>query len=108
MSGLFAFLPGDFLPRDRRSAYEKRFHVDRLNRQQRAVWNVVKDGRWRGLSVIAVEAGIAESSASACLRDFRKMGVRVDRKRIDAGGFFYRVRPGAGEEAIENTASKKD
>lgn len=94
MSDLFEFLPPvDFrLDRDREGkSYKRRFDYARLNGQARAVWDVVKDGRWRSLAEIASSAGAPEASVSARLRDFRKLGVRVDRKRIKGGLFYYRV-----------------
>ncbi len=46
----------------------------RLNRQQRRVFDVMQDGRWRTLHDIAVLTGDPEASVSARLRDFRKPG----------------------------------
>ena len=55
------------------ATYEHQFDAERLGDQARAVWNVVKDGRWRTLSEIGDSAGVrSEASISARLRDFRK------------------------------------
>lgn len=89
---LLSWAPPDM---DRGGAtYSHAFDYDRLNRQQRAVYDVVKDGAWRTLAHIAAAAGAPEASASARLRDFRKMGLTVDRERDTEtpGLFWYRVR----------------
>lgn len=44
----------------------------RLNRQQRRVFDVIKDGKWWTLAEIAAMTGASEASVSARLRDFRK------------------------------------
>lgn len=67
----------------------------RLANQHRAVWNAMRDGRWRTLAEIAAETGSPEASVSARLRDFRKErfgGQRVERRRRTAGTWEYRVR----------------
>jgi hypothetical protein len=76
------------------TTYSHSFDYDRLNRQQRAVYDVVKDGAWRTLQTIAGAAGAPEASASARLRDLRKLGLTVDRERdpVSPGLFWYRVR----------------
>lgn len=124
MSGFFDLMPP---ARDRGGkSYERQFDYARLNGQQRSVWHVVKDGRRRSLSEFAVAVGLVdrlfvcgpspagrgrflidrlrdrgEASASARLRDFRKMGLRIDRKRIKGGPFIYRVVLGEGAAAPE-------
>ena len=95
VSDLFDFLPPN---KDRGGkTYERRFDYARLNGQARAVWNAVKDGHWHSLAEISAASGAPEASASARLRDFRKLGLQVDRKRIKDGLFFYRVRFGSDE-----------
>lgn len=76
------------------ATYSHAFDYDRLNRQCRAVYDVVKDGAWRTLAHIAEAAGAPEASASARLRDLRKLGLTVDRDRDTEtpGLFWYRVR----------------
>ena len=44
----------------------------RLQRQQRLVYDVMRDGKWWTLREISLLAGISEASVSARLRDFRK------------------------------------
>jgi hypothetical protein len=59
----------------------------RLNRQQRLVWEIMKDGQWRTLREIAALARAPETSVSARLRDFRKArfgGSEVQRMAVDA------------------------
>lgn len=66
---------------------------ERLNRQQRLVWDVMKDGGWRTLRAIGDLTDQPEASISARLRDFRKFGLTVDRKRVEGrnGLWEYRV-----------------
>lgn len=75
------------------ATYSHEFDYQRLNGQQRDVWEVVKDGKWRTLRQIADEAAAPESSTSARLRDFRKMGLTLDRERDPKarGLFWYRL-----------------
>lgn len=69
----------------------------RLNRQMRAVYNVVRGGDWWTLGAIAAATGSPEASVSARLRDFRKPrygGHTVDRVRVNppSGGHWqYRL-----------------
>lgn len=74
----------------------------RLGKQLAAVHRVMKDGNWRTLGQIAVEAGYLQSASpgiSARLRDFRKPKFQeilgnqfdVDRRRIDGGVYEYRL-----------------
>ena len=71
----------------------------RLNRQCLAVFNLMRDARWRTPEEIENATGIGWASASARLRDLRKMqfgAFTVDRQRKgDAvkGLFQYRLRP---------------
>lgn len=69
----------------------------RLNKQLKAVYEVVKDGRWRTLEQIAREAGYSASacaSVSARLRDLRKVKYCshcVERRRVGGGLYEYRL-----------------
>ena len=71
------------------------FDMDRLNRQARAVFRCMLDGRWRSLRQISEITGEPEASVSARLRDFRKdqFGSHtVDRRRhISLGLNEYRL-----------------
>lgn len=77
--------------------YERRFDKERLNRQQRLIYEVMRDGRWRTLREIGDITGEPEASISARLRDFRKEKFgrfNVDRRRRgeEARGIFeYRL-----------------
>jgi hypothetical protein len=79
--------------------YEAKFDYDRLNRQQRIVFDLMKDGKWRTLFDISHTTGVAEASVSARLRDFRKErfgGFTVERNRRDAcGTWWYQLQTGA-------------
>jgi len=68
----------------------------RLNKQQRAVTEVMLDGKWRTLKHIAMTIGAPEASVSARLRDLRKPrngGYIVERRYITKGLYEYRVLP---------------
>lgn len=72
--------------------YQRAFDYERLNRQSKAVWTAMRDGKWRSLEEIAVMAAAREASASARIRDLRKAGLTVERKRVEGGLYHYRVR----------------
>ena len=77
--------------------YFREFDYERLNKQQRRVYDVMKDGQWHSLVEIAQRTGDPEASISARLRDLRKarfgsLTVRRDRRgRADAGMWVYRI-----------------
>ena len=69
----------------------------RLNRQARAVFDVMKDERWHSLSVISASTGEPEASVSARLRDFRKPrfgGWTVNRRYVSQGLWEYQLEDG--------------
>lgn len=88
MSDLFGDRDGD--------TYEREFDYDRLNRQAKAVFDLMSDGAWRSLRGISTILGEPEASVSARLRDFRKErfgGFTVERERHPSrkGQFMYRM-----------------
>lgn len=67
---------------------------DRLNRQARLVFNLMRDGRWRTLAAIATIVDEPEASVSARLRDLRKKRFGshvVDRRYIGNGLWEYKL-----------------
>lgn len=74
------------------------FDYERLNGQQKRVYDVLRDGQWHTLGEIAERTGDPEASISARIRDLRKDEFgRLDigrRRRGDprAGLFEYRLR----------------
>lgn len=77
------------------STYDAGLDGERLNAQQRRVWRLMRDGRWRTLREISDETRDPEASVSARLRDFRKLGWTVDRQRRGEPGrglWEYRLR----------------
>lgn len=65
--------------------------VERLTRLLDRVERYMSDGRWRTLADISAYCRGTEASVSARLRDLRKMGYVVDRRRVGPGLFEYRV-----------------
>ena len=66
----------------------------RLAKQSSAVHDHMRDGAWRTLAEISAATGAPEASASARLRDLRRMGFTVDRRRrgdLARGLHEYRV-----------------
>ena len=54
----------------------------RLNKQTQAVHGLMADGAWRTLAEITAATGAPEASASARLRDLRRVhGLMVERRR---------------------------
>lgn len=76
------------------STYEPVHDEERLSKQWHRVFLLMRDGRARSLREIAQETGDPEASISARLRDLRRMGYTVNRKRREpksAGIFEYQV-----------------
>lgn len=66
----------------------------RLGNQAQAVFDLMRDGRWRTLQEIHDATGYPEASCSSRLRDFRKDrfgGHEVERRRRTEGTWEYRV-----------------
>jgi hypothetical protein len=69
--------------------------VPRLGKQLQAVFALMSDGAWHTLAEIAAVTGAPEASASARLRDMRRMGRSVARRRRGDpkhGLFEYRLK----------------
>jgi hypothetical protein len=92
MAGLYAYrlVPGAVPPPDGDrdgATYVQGQDFVRLNRQQRLVFEIMRDGKWRTLAEIAALARAPEASVSARLRDLRKPrfgGAEVQRMALDA------------------------
>lgn len=68
--------------------------TDRLNKQMRRVFAVMRDSKWRTLADISTKTGDPEASVSARLRDFRKPKfgeLTLNRKRVGPGLFAYQL-----------------
>lgn len=66
----------------------------RLNKQARAVFREMSDGKWHTLIDLADATGYPEASISARLRDFRKpkFGAHtVEREYLGGGLWMYRL-----------------
>lgn len=77
------------------ATYEQKHDEARLGRQFEAVKAYMLNHEWVTLPELQCALGGSEAGLSARLRDLRKPrfgGYTVDRKRIDAGLFAYRVR----------------
>ena len=76
----------------------------RLNRQAAAVYDVMRDSRWRTLQDIANLTGEPAPSISARLRDLRKArfgGFQVEREYISDGIWHYRLLPADTTEPVQ-------
>ena len=73
------------------ATFDKQRDGKRLAKQQRTVRDVMLDGEWRTLGLIAQITGAPEASVSARLRDLRKHGYLVERKYVARGLHQYRV-----------------
>ena len=76
--------------------YNRERDYDRLNKQQKEIFDIVIDGEWRTLSELEYLTDYRHppQSISARLRDFRKKkfgGFLVERKYIINGIHSYRV-----------------
>lgn len=81
------------IPTPAGATFDPEIDGPRLAQQQRKVFDLMKDGQWRTLAKIAAETGAPEASVSARLRDLRRVGLTVERRRFDAhaGLWLYRV-----------------
>lgn len=71
--------------------FDPRLDADRLGAQARRVWDCVRSGGWWTLRALADATESPEASVSARLRDLRRLGVVVERERVTAGLWRYRV-----------------
>jgi hypothetical protein len=77
------------------SDYVHKRDAPRLTKQYERVLDLMQDGRWRTLSMIARETGDPESSISAQLRHMRKErngGHTVNKSRMQGGLYYYRLK----------------
>ena len=72
-----------------------RHDIIRLKTQEKRVYGLMQDSRWRTLSGISIETGDPEASVSARLRDLRKAGHEVNRQRKNekSGTWWYQLVP---------------
>ena len=97
MTDLFTYAPPPG-PRDGKTFVPKK-DEKRLNRQAQLVWNFMSDGRYHTLAEISRATGVPEASASARLRDLRKIrfGMNtVERRRRTESQYEYRLVPRVG------------
>lgn len=79
-------------PTPRGETFSEQRDGHRLSAQARRVYEVMKDGHWRGLRDIANATGDPEASISARLRDLRRLPqYSVNRKFIARGLWHYRL-----------------
>ena len=75
------------------STYDRAFDFTRLNRQQRLVWEVMKDGEWHTIAEISEKTGALQTSVSARYRELGNMfRLPTEKRRGENGLWFYRVR----------------
>lgn len=63
----------------------------RLNAQQKQVYDAAICGDWFTLARLSELTGAPEASVSARLRDFRRFGMKVERRYIGSGLNEYRL-----------------
>ena len=76
------------------SDYDHERDSERLSSQLDRVFNVMKDGQWRSLHELSMQAKAPESSASAQLRHLRKKrfgGHTIEKKYLGNGLYLYRL-----------------
>jgi hypothetical protein len=82
------------LPTRDGTTYDHGRDGQRLANQHARIFELMKDGQWRTLGLIAAMTRDPESSVSARLRDFRKPkfgGHGVERRHLGQGLFEYRL-----------------
>lgn len=98
MTGLEQITLDEFAAMRGGSTFDAAIDYERLNKQQRRVYEAIKDGDWHTLREVSDNTGDPEASVSARLRDFRRQslgGYTVDRRRkvADKGTWEYRLLP---------------
>lgn len=91
---LFANVNGQIVPHFDGATFEKRHDQERLGAQLKRVQKVMASGEWKTLEEISEITGDQMQSISARLRDFRKTGHTVERRRRgmpSLGVFEYKV-----------------
>lgn len=81
--------------------YEPSRDRKRLSAQYDAVFNLMKDGRFRTLTAIAMSVHAPEQSVGARLRDFRKEKFgshKVEKYHLGAGLWKYRLIVNRGDK----------
>ena len=63
------------------TTFNHTFDAERLACQARKVYDLMRDSQWRTLSEIRELISQPEASISARLRDLRKLGLTVERRR---------------------------
>ncbi|MDE2426752.1 MAG: hypothetical protein KGO96_12695 [Elusimicrobia bacterium] len=86
------------------ATYDAEFDCERLNAQQRRVYELMRDGQFRTLSEISLATGDPQASVSARLRDLRKEPFRLTvvrrvRGERRSGLFEYRIEAKADTRA---------
>lgn len=116
MTDLFSWTPPP-LPSPARgeafdgATYQQERDYIRLNGQLLAVFELMKDSKWRTLSDISGQIAGSEASLSARLRDLRKekYGAHdVKRERIEGGLFRYRLQIGTIPSGVRGEATTGD
>lgn len=87
-------------------SYDAKRDRERLQRQLRAVWFVMRDCQWHSLAEIGARVGAPTASVSARVRDLRKdkfgAHVIVKRRRAASSEWEYRLLPRvSGSRALE-------
>jgi hypothetical protein len=73
----------------------------RLTTQREKVFDFMSDGQWHTLNEIHSHTGAPEASASAALRDFRKVkhgSHTVDKRYVGSGLYEYKLVTNKGDE----------
>ncbi len=74
--------------------------LPRLKTLLERVQRLMVDEQWRTLDEIRCACGGSEASCSARLRDLRKRGFEVERQRVTAGLWKYRVLQPHGQRRL--------
>lgn len=96
---LFAWQPPPLPSPSKATAFDGRTYApdrdyERLSGQLRAVFDVMRDGKWRTIPEIGATVEGSEAAISARLRDLRKSkyGAHdVQREHVDRGLYRYRL-----------------
>lgn len=99
MTDLFSYVPPPLPSPARGEAFDGATYVpnrdyERLTGQLKAVYDVMKDGKWRTIPEIGSTVIGSEAAISARLRDLRKpkYGAHdVQREHVDRGLYRYRL-----------------
>lgn len=81
--------PDPKIPTPKGDTFDSGMDGERLGKQYVAVVKAMSDGKWHTLGSLSMMVGAPEASVSARLRDMRRDGWEIDRRRVEGGNGLH-------------------